>query len=219
MKSKIHNLSITPSLIGECMAELRDIELQKSRLLFRKNLERLGQMMAFELSKSLNYVNKSVQTPLGVAECQVLKDQPIVATILRAGLPMHAGFLDFFDKADNCFASAYRKHNKDGSFSIELGYHAHPSLQDRTLILIDPMLATGKSMVEVYKLLTRTEKPCQVHVVSAVASQEGLDYISRTMPEAEIWVASIDQRLDSHFYIIPGLGDAGDLAFGEKEQG
>lgn len=214
----VKNLSEEPSLISEVMAELRDVKLQSSRLLFRKNMERLGQMMAFEISKVMPYSIQKVQTPLGIAECSMLKEQPVVATILRAGLPMQAGFLEVFDKADTCFVSAYRKHEADGSFSIQLGYHSHPSLKDRILILCDPMMATGKSMVAVYEKLIRTEKPKVTHIVSAVASREGLEFVKKALPEAHIWVAAVDPELNSKFYIVPGLGDAGDLAFGEKAQ-
>jgi len=214
----VRDLSLEPSLISECMAQMRDVSYQENRFLFRKNLEKLGQMMALEISKSLSFESREIQTPLGVARCSLLKEQPVIATILRAGLPMQTGFLDYFDKADACFVSAYRKHTGGANFEIVLGYHSHPSLQDRVLILCDPMLATGKSMVEVYKKLTDIEKPKTLHIACAVASKQGIQYVREHIPQAIIWVAGIDPELNDKFYIVPGLGDAGDLAFGEKEQ-
>jgi len=214
----IRDFSRESSLINEVMSQLRDVDIQKSRSVFSANLHRLGQMMAYEVSKVLPYKEQAVTTPLGVSKCQVLSEQPIIATILRAGLPMQAGMLSFFEKADACFVSAYRKHNADDSFSIQLGYHSHPSLKDRILILCDPMLATGKSMVAVYNQLVSEERPKTTHIVSAVAAKEGLEFVKKEMPDAHIWLGAVDPELNSKFYIVPGLGDAGDLAFGEKEQ-
>lgn len=219
MKSeRLRDLGSKPSLISGCLAQLRDKKLHGSRLLFRRNLERLGQMMALEISKELEYKKEKVASPLGIADFDALKEQPVIATILRAGLPMQSGFLDFFDQADTCFVSAYRKHTSENKFEIELGYQSHPPLQDRILILCDPMLATGRSMVAVYKKLTESERPKVVHIACAVSSKEGIEYVLKNIPEATIWTAGIDPELNDQFYIVPGLGDAGDLAYGEKKQ-
>ncbi len=212
------NLSANNSLASQYLAELRSVKIQGDRMRFRKNLVRLGEIMAYEISKTLPYVTESIPTPMATAECNVPSEQPVLALILRAALPMYDGMLRYFDKADNAFISAYRKHQPDGSFEIELEYTACPSLENRILILIDPMLATGSSMVATAKKLERMGKPKLVHIVSAIASQPGLDYVVKHLPNATIWTAGIDPVLNADKYIVPGLGDAGDLAFGEKMQ-
>jgi len=185
---------------------------------FRRNLERIGEVAAFEISKKLEYEVKEVTTPLGVAQIPLLKEQPIVATILRAGLPLHQGVLNYFDKADNAFVTAYRRHHKDGSFDIRLDYLSSPSLNNRILILTDPMLATGASMVMTYKAMLQHGKPKHTHIVCAIASMEGIEYVKSHLPsDVTIWAGAVDEELTAQAYIVPGLGDAGDLAFGEKQ--
>jgi len=214
----VHNLSLTNSIINQYIAEIRDVEIQKDRWRFRKNLERIAQVIAIEISKELEYKNISVTTPLGIADSKVLLQQPVVGSILRAGLPMHEGILNIFDKADNAFISAYRKHHKDHTFDIALEYISSPSLDNRVLILCDPMLATGSSFVIAYKALLNKGKPKHTHIVCAIASKQGIDYLKKNMPDINytIWCGAIDEELTSTAYIVPGLGDAGDLAFGEK---
>jgi uracil phosphoribosyltransferase len=214
----VHNLSLSNSIINQYIAEIRDVEIQKDRWRFRKNLERIAQVIAIEISKELEYKNIPVTTPLGIADSKVLLNQPIVGTILRAGLPMHEGILNIFDKADNAFISAYRKHHKDHSFDIALEYVSSPSLDNRVLILCDPMLATGSSFVLTFKALLDRGKPKHTHIVCAIASKQGIDYLKKNMPDVNytVWCGAIDDELTSTAYIVPGLGDAGDLAFGEK---
>jgi uracil phosphoribosyltransferase len=183
---------------------------------FRRNIERAGEMMAYEISKELDWKKENIQTVLGVAECDVLAEQPVLATVLRAGLPLHQGFLNYFDKADNAFISAFRSHHNDGSFHIEVGYLASPDLNDRILILADPMLATGQSMHLTYEAILKNGKPKEVHLVSIIASKEGIDYVREHIPHAKIWVLAIDEQLNEKKYIVPGLGDAGDLSYGMK---
>ncbi|MFZ7114509.1 MAG: uracil phosphoribosyltransferase [Bacteroidota bacterium] len=213
----VRNLSLNNSIINQFVAELRDVNIQGDRMRFRKNLERIGEIFAYEISKTLNFELKDVTTPLGIANVPVLSEQPIVGTILRAGLPLHYGLLNYFDAADNAFISAYRKHHKDGSFDIKLEYVGSPSLEGRILVLCDPMLATGSSMVMTYKALMDKGTPKHTHIVCALASLEGIEYVKRNMPEnVTIWAAAIDEELTAQSYIVPGLGDAGDLAFGSK---
>jgi uracil phosphoribosyltransferase len=214
----IHNLSQTNSIINQYIAEIRDKDIQKDRWRFRKNLERIGQVIAYEISKELEYTTTDITTPLGIANSKVLKEQPVIATILRAGLPLHLGILDVFDKAENAFISAYRKHHKDHTFDIALEYVSCPSLNDKVLILCDPMLATGSSMVLTFKSVINFGKPKHTHIVCAIASKQGVDYLKKSMPDANytLWCGAIDDELTSTAYIVPGLGDAGDLAFGEK---
>lgn len=207
------------SLFDQFLGELRNVDVQNDRMRFRRNLERIGELMAYEISKGLNWESGTLTTPLGEAELPVLNDQPVIATILRAGLPMHQGILNYFDHADNCFISAYRmNHKEDGSFDIKIEYLSSPSVEDRTVILCDPMLATGGSMVLAYKALLKRGTPIHVHVVAAIASREGLEYCERHLPKnCTIWIAGLDEELTAQAYIVPGLGDAGDLAFGGKE--
>lgn len=212
------NLSQQHSLVSNWVAELRDVNVQGDRMRFRRNLERIAEAIGYELSKKLPAKEVEVTTPLGTAKHWVLDGQPVLATILRAGLPMHQGLLNYFDKADNAFISAYRKHHPDGSFEIRLEYLACPSLQDRVLIIADPMLATGASLAKTLQFLRNEGTPTQVHVVTAIACQVGIDAVLREEPKATIWCGDIDEELTAKSYIVPGLGDAGDLAFGSKSQ-
>ena len=212
------NLSQTYSLMGEWVGELRDIEQQANRMRFRRNLERIGELAAFEISKTLEYEEKEVQTPLGTAICKSLKQQPVLATILRAGLPLHNGLLNVFDKADNAFISAYRKHKLDGSFDISLEYISSPDIDGRILIISDPMIATGSSLVKTIQYLREEGDPREIHIVAAIACTVGIEYVQRAEPNVSIWCGEIDEELTAKGYIVPGLGDAGDLAFGPKEQ-
>ena len=212
------NLSKQHSLVSNWIAEIRDIEIQKDRMRFRRNLERIGEIAAYEISRVLPAMEKEVQTPLGTAVCKVLEEQPVLTTILRAGLPLHQGLLNYFDKADNAFVSAYRKHATDGSFEISLDYLSCPEIDDRILIIADPMLATGASLVKTIQYLKSVGSPKGIHVVAAIACSVGIDYVRREIPEAQIWCGDIDDELTAKGYIVPGLGDAGDLAYGTKVQ-
>ncbi|MCE2772600.1 MAG: uracil phosphoribosyltransferase [Bacteroidetes bacterium] len=211
------DLSKESSVINEYMAELRDTQIQKDSMRFRTNLERLGMLVGYEISKRLEYENRDVTTPLGIASVPCVKNQPVVATILRAGMPLHYGVLRILDKAENAFISAYRKHHKDGSFDVHVEYLACPDVNNKELILCDPMLATGTSMQLAYQAILRHGKPKHIHVLSVIASLEGVNYIKKHLPEnTTIWCCAIDDELTAQSYIVPGLGDAGDLAFGEK---
>src|SRR6201991_4415177 len=212
------NLSEQHSLISNWVKELRDVDIQQDRMRFRRNLERIGEVAALEISRTLAYEEKETQTPLGISNCNVLKDQPVLATILRAGLPLHQGLLNYFDKADNAFISAYRKHNKDGSFEISLDYISCPELENRVVIVSDPMLATGSSLVKTIHFLREEGRPSEIHVVVAIACTVGIEYVLRSEPQCKIWCGAIDDELTAKGYIVPGLGDAGDLAFGTKVQ-
>ena len=214
----IHNLSETNSIASQFVAELRDETIQRDRLRFRRNLERIGEIVAYEISKNIPYNSQSVTTCLGKANCQLPSHQPVLATILRAGLPLHQGLLNYFDKADCAYISAYRKHRPDGSFDICLQYVSCPDLTGRILIVSDPMLATGASIVSTLQELYKSAKPSRIHIVAAIACQPGIDHVLRHLPEVEIWAGAIDPELNSKAYIVPGLGDAGDLAFGPKIQ-
>lgn len=212
------NLSEQHSLISNWVSELRDVDIQTDRMRFRRNLERIGEAAAYEISKVLPFVEKEVQTPLGTATCKVLQYHPVLATILRAGLPLHQGLLNYFDKADNAFISAYRKHNKDGSFEISLDYISCPELEDRVVIVSDPMLATGSSLVKTIHFLKAEGRPKEIHIVAAIACTVGIEYVKREEPSVTIWCGDIDDELTAKGYIVPGLGDAGDLAYGVKVQ-
>lgn len=212
------NLSQQHSLVSNWVGEIRDVAVQTDRMRFRRNLERIGEVAAYEISKQLPFVESEIQTPLGMAETKLMKDQPVLATILRAGLPLHQGLLNYFDKADNAFISAYRKHNKDGSFEISLEYISCPDLEDRVLIISDPMLATGSSMVKTIHFLKDEGRPAHIHIVAAIACTVGIEYVKREEPGVTIWCGDIDDELTAKGYIVPGLGDAGDLAFGNKLQ-
>lgn len=213
------DLSKQNSLLNHWVAELRDVHVQNDRMRFRRNIERIGEVAAYELSKTLVYKTVDVTTPLGIASTPLLEAQPVLATILRAGLPLHQGMLNYFDKADNAFISAYRKHHPDGSFEISLEYLSCPDLNNRVLILCDPMLATGASLVETIQAIQKTYTPSQIHIVVTIASQKGIEYVEKELgANIPIWCAAIDPTLNDKSYIVPGLGDAGDLAFGTKMQ-
>jgi uracil phosphoribosyltransferase len=213
----VHNLSSTNSIFNTFIGEIRDIDTQKDPMRFRRNMERISEIMGYELSKSLAYSSEEVETPLGIAHINRLIEQPVLATILRAGLSMHQGLLNYFDRAESAFVSAYRKHKNAEEFDIQVEYLASPLLDKKTVIISDPMLATGNSMVMVYKALLRQGKPAKVIVVSAIATQEALDLVKNHLPDnTDIWVGAIDRELTAQSYIVPGLGDAGDLAYGLK---
>jgi uracil phosphoribosyltransferase len=213
------NLSDNHSLISNWVSELRNTEVQEDRMRFRRNLERIGEIAAYEISKQLPWKVQETPTPLGIHESKVLSSQPVLATILRAGLPLHNGMLNYFDKADNAFISAYRKHHRDGSFEISLEYMSCPALDDRIIIISDPMLATGASIVKTIQYMKNQGNPASIHIVVAIACTVGIEYIIRECGEAvTIWCGDIDDELTAKGYIVPGLGDAGDLAFGTKVQ-
>lgn len=214
----IHVLSHNHSIIQQFITEIRDKEVQKDRMRFRRNMERMGECIAYEISKQLTYRMKDVETPLGMASCWQLDEDVVLGTILRAGLPLHHGMLNVFDKADNAIISAYRKHSSEVDFEIEIEYMSSPSLEGKTLILSDPMLATGMSMVSAYKVLTAQRgQPSKIHVVSVVASEQGLEYVRKYLPQnVEYWIVVLDPEMNAKSYIVPGIGDAGDLSFGEK---
>jgi uracil phosphoribosyltransferase len=218
VEAVITNLSQPDSLINAYVAEIRDVHIQQDRLRFRKNLERLASLVAHEVSKSLRWVDADVTTPLGVARSRKLASQPVVCSVLRAGLAMHYGVLAVFDQADSGFVSAYRKHDASGGFHIQLGYLTCPNIDGRVLMMVDPMLATGQSVVIATNEVLKTGEPTELHVLSAIAAEEGVAYVAQHYPNAHIWAAAIDPELDDHAYILPGLGDAGDLAFGAKLQ-
>jgi uracil phosphoribosyltransferase len=216
----IINLSESDSIIGQYMAEMRDVEYQKNRLLFRNNIKRIGQFEAFEISKTLHYENKKVATPLGIADVRVPTDRMVLATIFRAGLPFHEGFLEVFDHAGNAFVSAYREY-KDAEHhevGIHVEYLATPSIEKKTLIIADPMLATGGSMELGYKAFLTKGTPRRIHVCCVIATPEGIEHISKVFPDDKttIWCAAIDPGMNEHKYIVPGFGDAGDLCYGDK---
>lgn len=212
------NLSDTSSLLRVWMRELRDVSLQNDRARFRRNVERVGEVAAYELSKTLAYDEVTVQTPMGECSCECLRQQPVIATILRAGLPLHHGLMNYFDGADAAFVAAYRRHRRDGSFEIAQQYLTAPSIEGRVLIIADPMLATGASLSLSIDALKENGTPGSLHIVTVIACTEGIDYIFRRHPEAYIWAGDVDEELTAKGYIVPGLGDAGDLAFGHKTQ-
>lgn len=214
----VKNLSAEHSLISNWVSELRDIDVQNDRMRFRRNLERIAEVIGYEISKHMESEEKEITTPMGTANCKVLKDQPVLATILRAGLAMHNGLLNYFDKADNAFLSAYRKHNLDGSFDIKLEYMSCPELEGRVIIISDPMLATGSSLVKSIQHLKEEGNIKELHIVCAIACTVGIEYVLRAEPKATIWCGDIDDELTAKGYIVPGLGDAGDLAYGAKMQ-
>lgn len=214
----VHHLCQTHSILNTYIQEMRDVQIQQDRWRFRQNIKRIGNIIAYEISKQLEYQKIETQTPLGISESYVLSMQPIVATILRAGIPLHEGILEVFDRADNAFIGAYRKHHPSGAFDIKLDYIASPVLENRTLILCDPMLATGASIIDASRALIKDTNPAHIHIVSIIASTEGIDYVEKHLDNYTIWTAAIDEELTAKGYIVPGLGDAGDLAFGEKSQ-
>ena len=218
---KVINFDETPSLVSRYMLELRDVTIQHDPMRFRRNLDRIGEIMAYEISRTLDYEEVEITTPLGPCKCRQIADRIVLATILRAGLPLHHGFLNYFDRAENAFVSAYRRYREKGdSFDVLVEYLASPSIEGKTLILVDPMLATGSSMELAYRAMLTKGTPAKIHVASVIASRKGVDYVKARFPEATtLWVGAIDEEVNAHSYIVPGLGDAGDLAYGEKEDG
>ncbi len=214
----VTNLSDTNSLLSIWMREIRDTGVQSDRMRFRRNMERIGEIAAYEISKTLVYEEVTVQTPMGEAASLQLSGEPVLATILRAGIPLHQGLYNFFDKADGAFVAAYRKHHRDGTFEIKQEYVTTPQLDGRTLIIADPMLATGASLGLAIATLLQNGTPVAIHIVAAIACTEGIEYISRKFPEAFIWAGAIDEELTARGYIVPGLGDSGDLSYGNKMQ-
>lgn len=213
----VHRIGEKNSILNKFIYEMRDEDIQREPMRFRKNMERVGEILAYELSQKLKYVSDNVQTPLGEKQMFILQEEPVIASVLRAGLPLHHGVLNYFDQADSAFISAYRKHKNHEEYDILIEYLAAPNIDKRDLILCDPMMATGRSMVSAYKSLLLYGKPRMVHIVAAIASEEALLYVKEHMPaNTEIWVAAVDGDLTAQSYIVPGLGDAGDLAFGEK---
>jgi uracil phosphoribosyltransferase len=215
---KIHELGTSDSIFNQFIAELRDAAIQQDRLRFRHNLERVGAIMAYEISKTMEYETEEVVTPLGIKEIRLLKEQPVIATILRAGVPYHNGMLDMFDHADSAFIAAYRKYDKNEDYEIKVEYYSSPELDDKVLILCDPMLATGESIVKTLDGLLDEMEPKHIHIAAVVASADGLEHVKRKMSRkpVTIWVGCIDEELTAKAYIVPGIGDVGDLAYGEK---
>jgi uracil phosphoribosyltransferase len=214
----VHILSENSSILNQYIGEVRDAAVQRDPLRFRRNLERTGEIFAIEISRTLSYTHAEVTTPLGIASVPLLDEYPVLATILRAGLPFHQGFLNIFDRSENAFLSAYRKTHKDGTFTMNIVYSSVPETEGKVLILCDPMLATGSSMIYAYRELVAHGKPKHVHFVTLVASMEGLQYLKQHMPKrnADVWVGAVDEELTAQSYIVPGLGDAGDLSYGKK---
>lgn len=214
----IHHLSENNSILHKFIAEIRDVHIQKDALRFRRNIERIGEVLGYELSKSLHYSNTAIATPLGVKNSQKLSNNVVLCAVLRAGLPLHQGLLNYFDDAENAFISAYRHYpNNTKDFEIKVDYFAAPSIENKTLLLADPMLATGQSLVAVYEAIKKQGNPKELHIVAVIGSSEGINFIKQHFPEnTHLWIAAIDKKLDDNGYIVPGLGDAGDLAFGGK---
>ena len=215
---KVINLGKSNSVLNKFIAELRDRTIQKDSMRFRRNLERVGEVFAYEISKTLEYKIKEVETPLGIAECSLCGQPIVLSTIMRAGLPMHQGLLNYFDTAENAFIAAYRKYSKDNKFKIQLEYATPVNTEGKILIIADPMLATGASMVLAYQKLVENGEPFHTHIVCSIASAAGVDYLSKNLPHKRVtlWVGAVDEELTNKSYIIPGLGDAGDLAYGKK---
>jgi uracil phosphoribosyltransferase len=213
----VHRIENSHSVMNQFIAELRDVNIQKDAMRFRRNIERIGEILGYELSKELHFESQLVDTPLGQKKIALISDQVVLCSVLRAGLPLHKGILNYFDHIENAFISAYRKHTSPENFEIEVEYLASPSLDNKILILADPMLATGSSLEAVYKTLKKNGSIKQIHIVSVIAAEEGITHISKHFPEkTHLWVAAFDQELNANGYIVPGLGDAGDLAFGPK---
>ncbi len=218
LHNMVINLGTQYSIINQLVSELRDAEIQRDSMRFRRNLERMGELFAYEISKKLKYEEKEVVTSLGTAIVPVLKEFPLLATILRAGLPLHQGLLNIFDRSENAFVSAFREHRKEDEFAVQIEYISSPDITDRVMILSDPMLATGHSLLQSYRALLNSGKPSHTHIVSVMASVQGLELLKRSLPKTgiTIWVGAVDDELTAHGYIVPGLGDAGDLAYGKK---
>ena len=215
---KIINLGKKDSILNHFISEIRDISIQKDAMRFRRNIERIGEIFAYEISKKMTYENIDVTTPLGISSESLMIEKPVLATILRAGLPLHQGLLNYFDSSENCFISAFRKHKRGGDFEIKIEYISSPNLEGKTVILCDPMLASGSSMVLAMEALLSKGKPKHIHIVAVIASSEGIQYLKENMPtrNCTLWLGAEDAEMTSQSYIVPGLGDAGDLAFGEK---
>jgi len=213
----IHDLGTENSILNQFVLELRDTNIQQDKMRFRKNIERIGEILSYELSKTLSYANVDVTTPLGTKQMSISDDNIVLCSILRAGLPLHQGVLNYFDNAENAFISAYRQHTTEDSFEIVVNYLATPSLEDKTLILIDPMLATGSTIENTLEALKKHGIPKQIHVLSVIGSEQGIAYVGDKLPEnTHLWIAAVDKELNAKSYIVPGLGDAGDLAYGAK---
>ena len=215
---EIINLGKKNSIFNHFIREIRDVNIQKDAMRFRRNIERIGEIFAYEISKKMTYENNDITTPLGISSESLMIEKPVLATILRAGLPLHQGLLNYFDSSENCFISAFRKHNRGGDFEIKIEYMSSPDLEGRTVILCDPMLASGSSMVLAMEALLSKGKPKHIHVVVTIASSEGIQYFKENLPfrNCTLWLGAEDKEMTAQSYIVPGLGDAGDLAFGEK---
>ncbi|MCB2378917.1 uracil phosphoribosyltransferase [Hymenobacter sp. BT635] len=212
---RVHIVCAEPSIANHFLAELRDVDVQRDSLRFRRNLQRLGEIMAYRISSQLSYTDRVVKTPLADSSSKQLRDFPVLATVLRAGLPFHQGFLNYFDQSPSAFAAAYRIEGTS-QVRVQVDYLSAPNLDERVLILADPMLASGKSLVQTYRAMLRFGQPRQVHIAAVIASPEGVEYVTREIPEATLWVAAVDDHLNEQAYIVPGLGDAGDLSYGSK---
>ena len=206
------------SIFNHFIREIRDVKIQNDAMRFRRNIERIGEIFAYEISKEMEYKSKDITTPLGISTESLMTEKPVLATILRAGLPLHQGFLNYFDSSDNCFISAYRKHKKSGDFEVKIEYISSPNLDDKTIILCDPMLASGSSMILAMEAIMSKGNPKHIHIVAIIASAEGVDYVKENIPmqSCTLWLGGEDAEMTAQSYIVPGLGDAGDLAFGEK---
>ena len=215
---KIINLGEQDSIFNHFIREIRDVNIQSDSMRFRRNIERIGEIFAYEISKQGQFKERKISTPLGVSKQRLIENKPVLATILRAGLPLHQGLLNYFDNSDNCFISAYRKHKRGGDFEVKIEYMSSPDLDGKTVILCDPMLATGSSMVLAVEALLSKGRPEHIHIVSVIVSAEGLDYVKENIPikECTLWIGALDQEMTAQSYIVPGLGDAGDLAYGKK---
>ena len=213
------NLGKQNSIFNHFIREIRDVNIQNDRMRFRRNIERIGEIFSYEISKGMEYRNTEISTPLGISTESLMKEKPVLATILRAGLPLHQGFLNYFDSSDNCFISAYRKHKKGGDFEVKIEYMSSPDLEGKTVILCDPMLASGSSMILAMEAILSKAKPKHIHIVAIIASPEGVDYVKENSPmqNCTLWLGAEDVEMTAQSYIVPGLGDAGDLAFGEKQ--
>ena len=215
---KIINLGNQDSIFNHFIREIRDVNIQNDSMRFRRNIERIGELFAYEISKELEYEDKKITTPLGISTESLIKNKPVLSTILRAGLPLHQGFLNYFDSSDNAFISAYRKHKKGGDFEIKIEYMSSPDLENKTIILCDPMLASGLSMILAMEALLSQGTPKHIHIVAVIASSEGINYVKENIPtqNCTLWIGAEDEEMTSQSYIVPGLGDAGDLSFGKK---
>ena len=213
------NLGKQNSVFNHFIQEIRDVNIQNDSMRFRRNIERIGEIFAYEISKKMEYENTEISTPLGTSTESLMKENPVLATILRAGLPLHQGFLNYFDSSDNCFISAYREHKKDGSFEVRVEYMSSPDLDGKTVILCDPMLASGSSMILAIEAILSKARPKHIHIVAIIASTEGVNYVKEniTIQNCTLWLGAEDADMTAQSYIVPGLGDAGDLAFGEKQ--